>query len=156
MGTCQGPNAHRFKPHKLFAQTIFYSNNKTTVCTFFSLNHDMKVSGGCCSTRFHTWDCHIHDHILSLFTTRLVVMFSFHISFQQQKWFMKKLWYTLFMLNTSMTGIIVFYIHIYFIVVCLRSTRVRKTFVLYFYPYNKTNRPLLKFYVFENRIDFFF
>ena len=99
VGTCQGFCSHRFARHKIICKILFlYSNT-----LFLQPRYESFLP------RCYTWDCHIHDHILSLFyiTRRCSVSFP-SLFLSLIKWFMEKLWYILFILNTSMTEIVFF------------------------------------------------
>ena len=67
VGTCQGFCSHQFARHKIICKILFLYSN-----TLFLLSTIWKFP-----TRCYTWDCHIHDHILSLFyiTRRCSVSF---------------------------------------------------------------------------------
>ena len=99
VGTCQGFCSHQFARYKIICKILFLYSN-----TLFLLSTIWKFP-----TRCYTWDCHIHDHILSLFyiTRRCSVSFP-SLFLSLIKWFMEKLWYILFTLNTSMTVILFF------------------------------------------------
>ena len=71
VGTCQGFCSHRFARHKIICKILFlYSNT-----LFLQPRYESFLP------RCYTWDCHIHDHILSLLHYKtLFCVFSISLS----------------------------------------------------------------------------
>ena len=129
VGTCQGFCSHQFARHKIICKILFLYSN-----TLFLFKHDMKVS----YTLLYVRLSHSRSHIKSfLHYKTLFCVFSISLSISY-KWFMEKLWYILFTLNTSMSGLLFFTFLFLFITAWIthfhfNNKNPMKTLASYFY-----------------------